>query len=134
MTTRWSWKGTDYPFDITDADCIARVSRAVETLNARLDARQGSRESAQPDSGPLGRLSADAAEYCGLVDLFFGILFGEGTPGVLFGGNRSMAEHGAAYASFLAFAAEQLDALELARREAQERYGSLADRLSPEEA
>jgi hypothetical protein len=128
VTGRWEWRGCAYPFDITDAGAIAAVSEAVRRVNEALTAR-ASRET--PGVGALDRLAADAADYCALVELFFSVLFGEEAAGALFGGRRSMEEHGDAYASFVAYAAGELDRLEAARREAEMRYGGMADALDP---
>ena len=130
MTGRWEWRGCAYPFDITDAGCIAAISEAVRRVNERLAAR-ASREI--PDAGPLDALASDAADYCALVELFFSALFGEEAARTLFGGRRSMEEHGDAYASFVAYAAGELGRLEDARREAEAIYGGMADALGAAE-
>ena len=131
MAGRWEWEGHAYPFDITDAGCIAAVSGALarvrETLARRASGETRSEAHGTPD--PLDALAADAADYCALVEVFFAALFGEEAKNALFGGRRSMEEHGDAYASFLRYAAGELARLEGLRREAEARYGGMADAL-----
>ncbi|MCR4905704.1 MAG: hypothetical protein K6A33_06445 [Clostridiales bacterium] len=131
MAGRWEWRGISYPFDITDAGCIAAVSGALGRVREAL-ARCASEKPAE--TGPLDTLASDAADYCALVEVFFSALFGEGAAEALFGGRRSMEEHGEAYASFAAYAAGELERLEGMRRAAEERYGGMADALGPADA
>ena len=124
MAGRFQWEGHEFPFDITDARCIAKIAEAVRRVKAEIPAGE---PQAQPDD--LDHLASDAARYCALVEQFFAALFGEEAVLTLFGGRQSLEEHGSAWASFTAYAAGELERLDTARREAEKRYGSMADTL-----
>ena len=125
MAGRFQWKGHEFPFDITDARCIARIAEAVRRVKAGIPAKSAP----EVPGGGLDALASDAARYCALVEAFFAALFGEEAVLTLFGGRQSLEEHGSAWASFTAYAAGELERLDTARREAEERYGSMADTL-----
>ena len=132
MKKAWTWGGRDYPFDISDADCIGKVCEAIRILHEKT---AGWEQEKKPESSPespaekLERLKNDAADYCELVETFFASLFDRETADSLFGANRSMYEHAKVYADFMAFTGEQLNALTESGNAARERYLSAAARL-----
>ena len=133
MKKAWTWGGREYPFDISDADCIGRVCGAIRLLHEKTagwETEQSPRENApESPAEKLERLKNDASDYCDLVETFFSALFGAEISDALFGDNRSMYEHARIYADFMAFTGEQLNAMTESGNAARERYLAVAARL-----
>ena len=126
MERTWTYGGRAYPFDITEADCISRMTRAMARLKSDMEAWQlhcQARQGGIADGSLL-------AEHCANVRLFFDTLFGDGEGAAITGESDSAQECSEAYADFLCFAQMQVNRFARIREEVEERYRERLERMA----
>lgn len=106
MMSVWRYGGGEYPFDISEAGCMQRLTEALASI------KENSEKSA-----------ADNMEaHCCMIAEFFDILFGEGAGVCICGSEMSAKAYSAAYLDFIAYLRAQIDSLSRLRTETEARY------------
>lgn len=94
MEKIWNYKGRSFPFNITEENCYANVSRGLEKLSRAMNERD--------ENGHNHSTCVDVKE-------FFDTVFGNGAGGIICGKQDGAEEHIAAYVCFISFLCAQVD-------------------------
>ena len=118
MTTQWIWDGTGYTFDISEAECISRISDVF-----------AGRKELFPDDAALTP-SQKAENICHAVRIFFSALFGDEKSRTICGVRQSAARCTEAYLDFISFLGRQIDEFSRIREAVEEKYAERAASLA----
>ncbi len=117
MNHIWVYGGRELPFDVSESECMERISDALATLRNRIDA--------------LGRENASASanirEQCEIIRSFFDTVFGGGYGEEVCGHEMSAEAHLMAYMEFIAFVDAQVKAFRSRMEAVEEKYLSRAN-------
>lgn len=119
MNSTWSCGGREYPFDISEAECMRSVGDALKKLKIEADELE-LREDVAPHE--------TIAEQCGMIGRFFDEIFGDGEGEKICGEKSSLRDYSDAYVSFIVFLNAQVEEF-AAMRESIERR--CAERIAP---
>lgn len=106
MMNAWHYSGGEYPFDISEAGCIQRLTEALASMKEK----------------PEGDAADQVESHCCMIAEFFDTLFGEGAGECICGRVMSGQAYSEAYLNFIAYIREQIDSLTRLRAETEERY------------
>ena len=118
MDRNWIFSGQKYPFDISDAECLERMSSVFSSI-------RGDNEEDESALTPAEK----AAKTCNAIRSFFSVIFGEDASRDICGERQSAARCSEAYLDFIAFLGEQIDEFSKIREAVEERYSSRAAAL-----
>ena len=119
MDQNWSFSGSKYPFDISDAECLERMSKVFETV----------RSDENEDESALTP-AEKAVRTCTAIRSFFTSLFGEDASREICGEKQSAARCSEAYLDFIAFLNQQITEFSKIREAVEERYSARAAALA----
>ena len=106
MMREWSFGGRKYPFDISEAGCIQRLTEAYGALR----------------ENDVGETADRMESYCCTIAEFFDILFGEGAGAAVCGTILNGEDCSAAYLSFLEYISAQTEEITQRRKAMEARY------------
>ena len=118
----WCYGGREYPFDISEAECMKAVGDslgALKTAADELEARVGLSPHETID------------EQCEMIGAFFDGIFGDGEGEKICGKRHSLEKYSNAYVEFIVFLSSQVEAFASMRESIEARY---ADRICSAEA
>lgn len=118
MEHYWKWDGGEYPFDISDADCLERIGKIFASVRKEL--------SDEDALTPAER----SAKTCNTVRDMFTALFGADESLAICGKPQSAARCSEAYLDFIAFLNEQVDEFSRIREAVEARYSARAAALA----
>lgn len=119
MDQNWTYGGGKYPFDISDADCLERMSTVFKSVHNDTDWDEGSLTPAEK-----------AERTCNAIRRFFSALFGNDASREICGEKQSAARCSEAYLDFIAFLNRQINEFAKIREAVEERYSSRAAALA----
>ena len=110
MNHTWIWDGREYPFDISESECMERMCRALAVLREAV--------------GGLGEkgISETIREQCRIIRGFFDAVLGDGTGVEICGEAYSADAHTTAYVEFILFVNEQIGAYRSKMEAVEARY------------
>ena len=118
MDQNWSYGGEEYPFDISDAECLERIGKIFAILK-------------NDDNTDGGLTPAEKAiEVCESIRSFFSALFGDEKSLEICGQKQSAARCTEAYLDFIEFLKVQIDEFSRLRQAVEERYSKRAASLA----
>ena len=124
MEHTWNWNGTEYPFDISESESMARMCEGLNALRG--------------DIGMLGGEAVSASdtlrEQCQIIRRFFDTVFGEGAGEAVCGEAYSADAHTTAYMEFILFVNAQVSAFREKVAAVEEKYMNRAADLEQAEA
>jgi len=123
MKHTWVWNGKEYPFDISESECMARMCGGLNTL--------------REDIGMLGdgiSASDTLRGQCRIIRRFFDTVLGEGTGEAVCGAAYSADAHTTAYMEFILFVNEQVNAFREKAAAVGETYLNRAAEMEQAEA
>lgn len=123
MERVWNYGGRAYDFDITEAACVSRMTKALAMLKQDTAAWEDRWLDGKQDDSMV-------VEHCASIRRFFDGLFGEGEGGLITGGADSAAVCDEAYLDFLCFAQMQIDVFTRIREEVEARYQERLERMA----
>lgn len=116
MERNWKYCGREYPFDISDSDCVRRMNNALAALREDYAEIEEKSDTVQAIDN-----------QCEMIGEFFGTVFGDAQAKAICGERNSLEAYTTAYVEFIMFVNDQLE--ELAKfREAIEKR--ITERLS----
>ena len=107
----WRFGGGEYYFDITERDCIERITRALEDLKSNSDSFDESAMSA----------SEGAARHCEIIGAFFETVFGESASREICPVGFGAEACSAAYVDFILFVRDEVESLSRIRSSLEEK-------------
>ena len=123
MEHTWIRDGKEYPFDISESECMARMCGGLNTL--------------REDIGMLGdgiSASDTLRGQCRIIRRFFDTVLGEGTGEAVCGAAYSADAHTTAYMEFILFVNEQVNAFREKAAAVGETYLNRAAEMEQAEA
>lgn len=110
MEHTWNWNGTEYPFDISESESMARMCSGLNVL--------------REDIGALGGANASDTlrSQCQIIRRFFDTVLGEGTGEAVCGEAFSADAHTTAYMEFILFVNAQVSAFREKVAAVEEKY------------
>lgn len=121
MDQMWTFLGQEYPFDISDAECLDKMGKVFSVAD-------------ELDSDDEGLSPSEKAEkLCKTVRSFFAVLFGEEGSQNICGLNQSAARCTEAYLDFIAFLNRQVDEFSRIRELIEQKYSMRASSLASSE-
>ena len=112
MEHTWNWNGTEYPFDISESESMARMCEGLNALRG--------------DIGMLGGEAVSASdtlrEQCQIIRRFFDTVFGDGAGEAVCGEAYSADAHTTAYMEFILFVNAQVSAFREKVAAVEEKY------------
>lgn len=118
MDQNWNFSGEKYPFDISDADCLEKMSSVFETVGDDFDEND--------DLTPAER----ANRTCNAIRGFFTALFGDDASREICGEKQSAARCSEAYLDFISFLNQQINDFSKIREAVEEKYSARAASLA----
>lgn len=119
MDQFWHFSGENYPFDISDADCLERMGKVFSSIRGDTD---------EEDSSLTP--SEKTVRTCNAIREFFSVLFGEKASLDICGERQSAARCSEAYLDFIAFLNEQINDFSKIREAVEARYSARASALA----
>ena len=100
MNSKWSCGGREYPFDISEAECMRSVGEALLELKKAADELEAREGIATHET---------IEEQCGMIGRFFDMIFGDGEDVKICGEKCSLSEYSDAYVNFIVFLNAQVE-------------------------
>ena len=111
----WHFGGGEYYFDITERDCIERITRALEDLKSTSDSFDESENTA----------SDGAARHCEIIGAFFETVFGESASRAICPVGSGAEACSAAYVDFILFVRDEVESLARIRSSLEEKLSEM---------
>lgn len=121
MNHFWCFGGREYPFDISESDCMKKVGDALTTLKKLADELEN--KAACANLAPHETID----EQCGMIGTFFDMIFGGGEGKKICGERHSLDRYSEAYMEFIVFLNSQVEEFSAMRESIEKRY---AERLA----
>ncbi len=120
MNHIWIYGGREYHFDVSECECVDKLTEALGKLRGEADLL---------DMGGGGTAEI-IRRHCKMIAEFFDTVFGEGFGKEICGDELSAEEYSTAYIEFILFVNSQVEALANLRAAVESRYLSRIESLS----
>jgi len=109
----WHWGGGEYYFDISEKDCLLRITTALEKMKSASD---------ELDDSKTGAADV-AALHCGMIAVFFRTVLGDAAHEIC---TDSAEDCSAAYVDFILFVRDEVEALAKIRGALEEKLEKIS--------